>query len=231
MRMVARYVRVGAAVMVASAVLLSIPSDRTVDDARALLPGCEAPLPEERVEEKAPGQARADCYGDPLPHAALARLGTVRLAHNSAVFDLAFSPDGKVIASSCGDGCIHLWAVASGKETGRLGQPGRVDRWGLDGRFIRFMPDGKTIITTDDRHSCTELWSVAAQTRRRPAKDELVLSAAPSPDGKTVAEITRAGFVRLWELATGKELRRFSHQQDPVAAATFALVFSPDGRY
>jgi WD40 repeat protein len=53
-----------------------------------------------------------------------------------------------------------------------------------------------------------------------------VFSVAFSPDGKTLAAGSWDGTVRLWEVATGKELHLFHDQKTPVRA----VAFSPDGK-
>src|SRR5207248_7188585 len=67
-------------------------------------------------EEKSPAPPRLDRYGDPLPPGAVARLGTVRLVGDDGGEAVAFSPDGKLLASGSFSRPIHLWDVATGKE-------------------------------------------------------------------------------------------------------------------
>src|SRR5579864_2250015 len=82
---------------------------------------------------------RVDRAGDALPADAVARAGTVRWRHGGPVLALAFSPDGKALASASGDGTLRLWETASGKETRRfLGHKGEV-------RCVAFAPDGKSL--------------------------------------------------------------------------------------
>jgi len=63
---------------------------------------------------------RVDQYGDKLPEGALSRFGTSRLRHGQYVVSVAFSPDGKEVASSSYDGTIRFWDVKTGMELRRF---------------------------------------------------------------------------------------------------------------
>ena len=72
------------------------------------LAGC-APAPPGSLQG-----GRTDLYGDPLPPGALARIGTTRFRHGGNAEAIAFSPDGKTLATGSHDG-IRLWDSATGK--------------------------------------------------------------------------------------------------------------------
>jgi RNA polymerase sigma factor (sigma-70 family) len=182
------------------------------------------PQPQPQAESKPAEQQRAavDVHGDPLPPGAVVRLGTTRFRAGGNISALAFSPDGKTIASSSGDGIIRLWDAASGKQTREL------PRLWANTFPLAFRPDGKILAAGLTLYDVASGKQVATMTPPRldPLYGEAT-SVAFSPDGKLLATGERKT-ARLWDAASGKQLRKLDvcRNFNPVPC----VAFSPDGK-
>ncbi|MCI0464031.1 MAG: WD40 repeat domain-containing protein [Gemmataceae bacterium] len=132
---------------------------------------------------------------------------------------IAFSPDGKLLASSTGP-AVKLWDVDKQKLIATLVA-------GAENRAVHcvaFSPDGKTLATAGGG---VTLWDVATRKVKAFLKGEGenrdVRSVAFSPDGKTLA--AGGSGVTLWDVVTRKEKGSLSHKE-----AVFSVAFSPDGK-
>jgi WD40 repeat protein len=120
-------------------------------------------------------------------------------AHVFGVSSMAYSPDGKTLASTGSDGMIKLWDAATGKEQAAL--------LASTSPFtpVAYSPDGKTLASAD---VAVSLWDVARGKEKAVLKGHslMVSSAAFSPDGKELASGSLDKSIKLWDVATGKEL-------------------------
>src|SRR5262249_42759365 len=150
------------------------------------------------VRSEPPGKRpspRLDRCGDPLPEGAIARMGSLRWHHGAMIHCIAFSPDGKLLASGGPGSTVRVWVSSTGRAVRQLnGQFERV-------RSVAFSPDGKLLGTAGGR---IILWEVATG-RQICQLGEGGNSLAFSSDGKILAAAADWNQrVSLWEVSTGK---------------------------
>jgi WD40 repeat protein len=136
-----------------------------------------------------------------------------------AITNLAFSDDGRSLASVVEGGRIEIWDVANA----------RIERTLATGNEItalRFSPNGQTLATAAEDHSIT-LWNL--QTGQPQAKlqkhDATVNALSFSPDGQWLASGGDDRSVVIWDAGSGKSKRTLKGHDQTVTS----LAFSPDG--
>ncbi len=137
---------------------------------------------------------------------------------------LAFSPDGRTLASGSYGGAVRLWDVTTGRNLAvLLGHTTLVST-------VAFSRDGRTL-ASGSWDGTVRVWDVAdinqPSTRHTLVGHAALLwSVAFSPDGTTLASAGEDGTIKLWDPATGRErCTLVGHDH-----AVHAVAFSPDGR-
>jgi len=135
---------------------------------------------------------------------------------------VAFSRNGKVLATAGNDGSARLWNVTTHRQIGAsitVGEPQLQ---------IAFSPDGK-ILATVSSDGRLRLWNVYTQKEigEPVGSGSAILDAVTfSPDGNTVATASYDGTVRLWNVSTHQQIGESIN----VGGAATGVAFSPNGR-
>ena len=141
------------------------------------------------------------------------------IGYQSRVFSVAFSPDGKTVASGSEDRTIRLWNVETEENIATF--TGHKDVV----FSVAFSPDGK-MLASGAQDDMVKLWDVETGQNLHTLKHNYrVFSVAFSPDGKVVAGGAWSG-VKLWNIETGEDL---SILEESTKIRSGSIAFSPDG--
>ena len=160
----------------------------------------------------------------PSPTSSGPPLGTTFLTyrgHSAQVLAVAWSPDGKRIASTSVDATVQVWDAITGKNVlvyhGHLGEV----------LAVAWSPDGKRIVSGGGDHT-VQVWDAASggNVLTYRGHSDALFDVAWSPDGKRIASGSVDHTVQVWDAASGGNVLTYRGHSDVV----WTVKWSPDGK-
>jgi len=193
----------------ARTLLESIESGTTAAPSAPVVPHASAPAPPPATSAEVPPS----------------RLARALKRHSRVVWDVAFSPDGQLLATAGGKGDdkARVWDLATGECRRTLRHAGGV-------RGVAFSPDGRLLAAASEADTA-RMWDLATGDCLHvlTGHTNWVWSVAFSLDGRLIATASNDKTARIWDTATGDCLRTLTGHTSGFFEVRRA-AFSPDGR-
>jgi WD40 repeat protein len=140
--------------------------------------------------------------------------------HGGGLTSVAFSPDGRRLASASEDHTIKLWDTATGQEVVTL--RGHTDTvW-----CVGFSPDGSRLASSGEDHRL-KVWDLRTGQESWSRDGGAALhGVAFSPDGRRLASAGWDEKIRIWDADTGKKISSLTGH----SLAVISVAYSPDGQ-
>ena len=150
---------------------------------------------------------------------------TINHPNGFMFLDVAFSPDGTLLASGSNDRKVRLWDVATGTLVKTL--VGHTDQV----VSVTFSPDGQTLATGSSDETA-RLWDVATGTLTETIDYSLSyasfwVSVIFSPDGRILATQSYRA-IHLWDVLNRRHLHNFTDGDNNISGDLYNFAFSPD---
>ena len=152
------------------------------------------------------------------------------------VYGVAYSPDGKTLASAHGDRSVRMWDIETRELKRTLG--GSLTATSLERRghkyavrSVAFSPDGN-ILASGGRGGRMLLWDAGTGRLKQFVLRHAgaVWSLAFSPDSNTLAAATEGGYVYIYDVSNPRRVER-KHRLRAHSVRAWSVAFSPDGRF
>ncbi len=151
----------------------------------------------------------------------------LQTGHSQKAEGIAFSPDGRYVATGSVDHTIKIWEAATGRELRTLaGHTGAV-------KAVAFSPDAR-LLASGGNDGRIKFWELASGRESASLAGHMqsvtaqsVTALAFSPDGRSLASAGADFSVKLWDVASQREARTYTGHFGLVTA----LAFSPDGNW